>query len=198
MFRKTVIAGFTFAAVLGGCSNAAKSKADPVVKMTEKPQRAHMLDLRFAQQPGTLNNIQATANFVVENRACVAMDYKRALGGVALPPEHNVPLTLKKTGPDQYEAVFYDDALQDEDYFGLGMCHWALKFVTVRFQSPSTLFIAGLSDDEIAAKKPEIHYYLNSDYAQKPPVGDQVFGEKSRNFYLPKMGPQFQAILTAR
>ena len=198
MFRKTVIAGFISVAVLGGCSNGAKNNDDPVVKITEKPQRARMLDLRFIQQPGPLTNIQATANFVVDNRACVAMDYKRALGGVVLPPEHNVPLSLKKIGPDHYEAIFYEDALRDEDYFGLGMCHWALKFVTVRFQSPSTLFVAGLSDDEIKAEKPEIHYYLNSDYAQKPTVGDKVFGEKSRNFYLPKMGPQFQAILTAR
>ena len=44
--------------------------------------------------------------------------------GVTSHPRKYVDIPLRQVGKNEYEASFYFDAVQDEDYFGEGVCHW--------------------------------------------------------------------------
>lgn len=177
-----------------GCSDAAKSKSEPNVRLNSNPEKAYILDLKFLNPPGPLKDVEATAHYRVRDYCTPPLPFS----GAVLPPEHTLPLAIKKISNDHYEAAFHQDALRDEDYFGLGVCKWALQNVTVKFKSPSTQFLASLlnTQDQIQSNKAQIEHYLNADYFKKPDHMGIVFGEKA-DFYLPKLGPQFQAVLSA-
>jgi len=182
--------------LLCSCAGSEKSISDPNIQLNDNPQSSYLLDFKLVKHPGPFNDLEATAHYRVENSECVK---PLALSGAVLPPEHHIVLKLNKSGDDRYTATFHQDALLDADYFNLGICRWHLQNVTVKFKSAATQFLASISNsrEELQSNTPKKEHYLNVDYFKKPGVGDMVFGEKS-GFYLPKMGSQFQAILSAK
>ena len=40
------------------------------------------------------------------------------------PLKKNIPIKMDSVGNDEYEMLFYADAVLDEDYFGEGICRW--------------------------------------------------------------------------
>ena len=107
-------------------------------------------------------------------------------------------MTLQKIDDNTYATTVSEDAFLDEDYYGLGVCHWALGTASVHFHSPATQFVGGISADQLTAEAEVTEHYLVRDFAQKPAVGDVVFGEDAPNFYLPSLGPQFKLSISAR
>jgi len=162
------------------------------------PTQSYRLTLRFADLPGALSDIAATADFEVENRECVPYDYTRAAGGVRLPPRHSVQLALQRVDERTYTAVLHEDALRDEDYYGLGVCRWALNSATVHFHSATTHFIGGIRADKLVAGESQVEHYLARDFAQKPSPMEFVYGEASPDFYQASVGPQFTLSIDSR
>ena len=68
----------------------------------------------------------------------------------------------------EYETIIYADAVQDEDYFGEGVCHWKAEGFGLGFQatgSPNeTIFNFGDSLDDLIEKKTLTKYYWKGGY----------------------------------
>ena len=171
---------------------------DVHARQNPAPKRAYTLALRFAGLPADITRLSITANYEVKNLDCVPVDYTKAMGGIRLPPEQRIELTLQRIDDNTYATTVNEDALLDEDYYGLGVCQWALGTASVHFHSPSTQFVGGISADQLTAEAEVTEHYLVRDFAQKPAVGDVVFGEDSPNFYLASLGPQFKLTISAR
>jgi hypothetical protein len=191
-----------FLTFLGACQsdkrpNDSAGVAPPRVQVNPAARNDYMLTIRFADLPAPVNKLETSANFRVENRDCIPTDYKRALGGVKLLPEQSIPLTLHRVNDTTYTATFYEDAIVNEDYYRLGVCRWSLQSVSVRFQSPVTPFVSGISAEQIRAERTQVAHYLVRDFAQKPETHEVVFGEAA-GFYLEKLGPQFTVTVSAR
>jgi hypothetical protein len=167
-------------------------------KQNPAPKHSYALALRFAGLPAAVTRLSVTANYEVDNLDCVPVDYTKAMGGVRLPPEQRIELTLQRIDDHTYATTVHEDAFLDEDYYGLGVCHWALGTASVHFHSPSTQFVGGISADQLTAEAEVTEHYLVRDFTQKPAVGDVVFGEDSANFYLASLGPQFKLTISAR
>ncbi|TXH77236.1 MAG: hypothetical protein E6Q88_01850 [Lysobacteraceae bacterium] len=165
----------------------------PEIKVSPNPapKRSYALTLRFAGLPAAINQVTVYADYDVENIDCVPLDYTKAVGGIRLPPEHRLELSLHRVDENTYTATVHEDALQDEDYYGLGVCQWALAGATVHFSSPTTQFISGINADELAAEQETTDHYLARDFNQKPALLDFVFGKDSADYYLANLGPQF-------
>lgn len=161
------------------------------------PKFGHAITLRFADVPGPVAALSATADFEVANIECVAIDYELAPGGVRLVPRHRHTLTWTRGEDDSYRSVVNEDAFVDENYFKLGLCRWRLQFVTVRFRSLATEFVGVASLDELRAGSDVVHHYLVRDWKAKPVAMDRIFGEKAGH-YLPAAGPQFTLTISAR
>lgn len=167
-------------------------------KQNPAPKHAYALTLRFADLPAAVTRLSVTANYEVDNLDCVPLDYTKALGGIRMPPEQRIELTLQRIDDNTYTTIVREDAFLDEDYYGLGVCHWSLGTASVHFHSPSTQFVGGMSADQLAVEAEVTEHYLVRDFSQKPAVGNVVFGEDKPDFYLASLGPQFRLIITAR
>ena len=171
---------------------------DVQARQNPAPKRVYVLALRFTGLPAAVTRLSVTANYEVDNLDCVPVDYTKAIGGIRLPPEQRIELTLQKIDDNTYATRVNEDAFLAEDYYGLGVCHWALGTASVHFHSPATQFVGGISADQLTAEAEVTEHYLVRDFAQKPAVGDVVFGEDAPNFYLPSLGPQFKLSISAR
>lgn len=116
-----------------------------------------------------------------------------------LPPHHSVRLELRRTPNGELNTTVYEDALQGADYFRLGQCHWALRYVVFEFHSPNheKRFVAALAAKEHSRGGVVTWHYLVSDFREGPPAPmKKIFGE-AEGFY-PTSKPQFALVATVR
>lgn len=180
--------------VLPGCNAPANQGQPQNIQLNTAPKSSFIIDIGFQELPGPIDDVTATAFYMVENEGCAK---PLPFSGALLRPDYHLPLTVNSISDGKYEAVFHKDALVDADYFNRGICHWAIQSIAVRFNSPTTTFIASLSIENADPTIEQRYYFLHSDYFKKPAVSDLVFGERP-DFYRPELGRQFQIILSAR
>jgi hypothetical protein len=172
---------------------AVEKRADIEVKLNGTPKKHYALAISFSDLPGSISGLSATADYVVDNVECVA---PQQISGARLRPEHNLPLTLQRVDNNRYITKIQIDALQDEDYFDLGECHWALNWATIRFASNTTKFVGAIPIDQIQAGAPVELHYLVSDFGKKTEPDASVFGEET-DIFSAEAGPRFTLTLTA-
>jgi hypothetical protein len=167
----------------------------PVIEVKHKAstKASHILVANFSGLPAPLSNVTATADYVVDDVECVPSQQD---SGARLRSEHSQQLVLQRDENYRFATTFDIDGLQDEDYFGLGICHWALEWVTVRFESETTKFVGALSIDQIKTGKSVQLHYLADDFENKPESGVTVFGEET-DIFRAEAGPRFTLTLTA-
>lgn len=106
---------------------------------------------RFADLPGSVRDPGAAVHYTVTNRDCVPMDRTAALGGVRLLPKYRLATLVHRNADGSLVLWAWQDALHDEDYYGLGPCRWALESVTFTFVSDrGNPFVVSLAADELA------------------------------------------------
>lgn len=162
-------------------------------KENPRPVRRYALSVRFDQLPRGPLALRADANYAVEDVTCVP---PLAPSGARPRPEHAMPVALRQGDVGQYIGELAADALADEDYFDLGVCRWSLQGANVRFESPTTAFVAYLPADRLAAGEPLTLYFLASDFEKRPDAGDVVFGEPE-DIFAADAGPRFTVTLSA-
>ena len=76
---------------------------------------------------------------------------------------------IDQIGQDEYESIFYLDAVLDEDYFGEGVCRWQTYGFGLAFQATGkpeeTFFNFGYDiDNGVIEKKTLTRYYQKRGY----------------------------------
>jgi hypothetical protein len=163
------------------------------VKAKAAPKKKYVITFAFNDLPGHIENVSLTADYAVANLECVP---PQPVSGARLRPEYSLALDLQKVDAHRYAAVLYSDALQNEDYFGLGECLWALNWASLRFDSPNTRFVGGMPVEQIESAGRSVLHYLASDYRDKPDPEVVVFGEED-DIFTPEAGPRFSLTITA-
>ena len=88
------------------------------------------------------------------------------LGGIAGTrmrlKEHAVGLT--QVGENKYRGIYYTDLLVDEDYYGLGVCHWSMIAARVSLSAGvtegETRFFENIFFDDLVAKdQVRVHFW---------------------------------------
>ena len=180
---------------LAGCAESQSASTSLDVQINSAPKSAYALDIKFTNIPQPAQKIEVYGFYRVENAECVKA---LPLSGAVLPPVHRLLLPLQKVADGHYRTEFYQDALRDENYFDIGICRWRLQNIAAYFSSPTTRFIASLSNSQSRSETTfsATEYFLHRDFFEKPNVGTMVFGE-SVDFYLPELSKQFQVRLSA-
>jgi hypothetical protein len=189
------------AIVLIGCLSAchldpSKSLRPIDVKANPAAHGGKTIELRFSDLPGAIRLSGAELHFEIGNRECVPMDYGRALGGVRLPPRYAFPAPVWLSPDGALIVAVSEDVLIDEDYFGLGKCHWALQSVSLEFDSEHARFVASVPAEKMRVGKDLAFRYLVSDYAAGAAHLPAIFGERP-GFY-PDDKPQFSLTVSIR
>ena len=111
---------------LNACGGSEKSmsiqeQTEARFQLNPHPKQAYRLRIKINDAPGPLVSMNNTYVRYMARDCSYVINH---IEGVTSHPRKYVDIPLRQVGQDEYEASFYFDAVQDEDYFGEGVCHW--------------------------------------------------------------------------
>ncbi|WP_246864221.1 hypothetical protein [Stenotrophomonas maltophilia] len=157
---------------LAACSPYADAERDVaaggrgLAKLNPAPKQAYELVLTLKDAPGPFAIVEGVAQYDASNYA----DCGRILPatGTAGRITSQEPITLRKIGENEYRGTFYLDRMQDEDYYGRGVCHWSLTGVGAMLRATNgeadTRFLTFVDKKHMDAGSQLTRYYPRADY----------------------------------
>jgi len=161
------------------------SMKNPDIKQNPHPKMRYEITMTIDGAPGPFDSITAFVQYKVSNDRCVPLT---PISGATLPPERRFPITFTRVSDTVYKSVIYADMMEDENYYGLGVCHWAVVAASADLKINGTSLSPAIFHDDIVAQKSVATYFVNSDYLESSGANDQgrvVSGNTNRAFYLP-------------
>lgn len=135
---------------------ACGGNVDPNIQLNPAPAMRHEVFFTVNDPTVTFDNVEAFASYQVTNEACVA---KVPISGDRFAPTDHVPLNARKVDKSTYSVIVVGDLLRDEDYFGLGFCHWSLMSVSLIGHKGASELGAGILGTEIYSGAESLTYY---------------------------------------
>ena len=135
----------------------------PDIKLNPNPRMRYEVTVRIQDAPGPFDTIDGTVDYRVSNEDCVPLT---PVTGATVLPSKRVPLKLTAIGDNTYRGELFADLLQDEDYFGKGICHWSVVAAGVEARIKRMDFAASLPKDHLFAHKAIVQYYSNRAYVE--------------------------------
>ena len=111
---------------LNACGGSEKSmsiqeQTEARFQLNPHPKQAYRLKIKINDAPGPLKFMgDMTIRYMARNCSYIINHFE----GVSVEPTKRINTPIREIGRDEYETVFYFDAVQDEDYFGEGVCRW--------------------------------------------------------------------------
>ncbi|QDE38906.1 hypothetical protein FIV34_06680 [Luteibacter pinisoli] len=163
--RKLPLTTTRVALLFALCSCAALSAcgsrdSTPQITSTPNPRQVNV-DIAIKDAPGPFDSMAATAYYDVGNIDCAPT---RPISGAQLGPRERLSVELRQTGPHQYEATMPIDPFVDQDYYGLGVCHWRVVALTVKGTRLKRTFSAMLPGDELLGSGSFATYFQKQSY----------------------------------
>lgn len=142
----------------------------PQVKANPNPQQRYELVMTVRNAPRGFEQVSGSAQFDIppEQDACIPLDQTRALAGVRNRPSKDVALEFRKVSDTEYRAVFFADALLDEDYYGLGVCHWKLTAIGATLTAKPAVFSTETWNEAIFSGAEQVTFAPKSLFALSP------------------------------
>jgi hypothetical protein len=103
---------------------------DPTAKANPNARIRYELTVRTDTAVDRFDSIRGSVDYRVDNESCVPA---APITGAHDVPTKHVPIKLRPVGNDTLVGTMETDLLLDEDYFGLGVCHWTFVAVNVDF-----------------------------------------------------------------
>lgn len=186
----SVILGLGF--VTSACGASMKT---PDIRQNPHPTQRHEVTMTIDGAPSTFDSIESYVKYQVLNPKCVPMHE----GSGATPTiERSVLIPLKKVGEHSFTGTFYSDLLQDEDYFGMGLCHWAVVAAGVKLRAKSVIFSPDISTANIESQKSEVVYFAKDSFSARSASSDIEVGSEATPFITQHPDKFFSVTLRVR
>jgi hypothetical protein len=188
----------SLALITSACGSPMKT---PDIKQNPHPKMRYEITMTIQGAPGPFDAISGFVQYKVSNDRCVPLT---PISGATLPPEKSVPLELSHVSDNVYKGTLYVDLLQDEDYYGLGVCHWAVVAATVSLKVKKADFSPDLFADGILKQASETRYFSKKQFEAAdrgelgPPVVSGVLPADYKNFKPEWQQDMFPVTLSAK
>ncbi|WP_449465536.1 hypothetical protein [Stenotrophomonas humi] len=147
-------------------TNKVEEAAAPLRKLKANPAQAYEIRLTLRNPPGPFASVAGVTQFDVVNHALCGEIVP--IAGIAGRISSNEDFALTKVSDSEYAGIMYADQIIDEDYFGRGVCHWALSEARVVLKGTGadsdTRFVLGIPADVIRAGGSEERYFWKGYY----------------------------------
>ena len=162
-------AAFLSTASLSACSESNKmsiqQQTEARFKLNPEPKQAYRVRIKINDAPGPMKLVSdLNIGYIAPNCSYVIS----RLAGARANPEKKVSSKIDQIGQDEYESIFYLDAVLDEDYFGKGVCHWQTDGFGFAFKASGKLeetrFSFGDFVEDLLKKKTMTKYYWKGAY----------------------------------
>ncbi|WP_425605057.1 hypothetical protein [Stenotrophomonas geniculata] len=157
---------------LTACSPYADAERDVaaggrgLAKLNPSPQQGYELVLTLNDAPGPFAVVEGVAQYDARNYAACGQIVPAT--GTAGRITSQEPIALRQVGENEYRGTFYLDRMQDEDYYGRGVCHWSLTGVGAMLRATNgkadTRFLTFIDKKRMDAGSQLTRYYPRADY----------------------------------
>jgi hypothetical protein len=137
------------------------SMKKPDIKLNPNPRMRYEITVTVQDAPGPFDRVEGTVDYKVANRECVPLT---PVVGATVVPEKRVTMELKPAGNNVYKGHLFADLIQDEDYYGLGVCHWTVVGANADFSHDIIDFSAAIFKDELVKSGAVKKYFANASY----------------------------------
>ncbi|MGH8159819.1 MAG: hypothetical protein ACREPQ_17005 [Rhodanobacter sp.] len=134
-------------------------------KKNPHPKERYEITFTIRDAPGPFDSITASAAYEISNKDCVPT---QPISGANPSPSPIISFDVTHVNTNTYRGYVYLDLLQDEDYYGLGVCHWALTSAGPDIKVRNVNFGGSLDSGEIAGQKTVIWYQWKPYYNNPP------------------------------
>ncbi|WP_426400408.1 hypothetical protein ACN9M1_20575 [Ralstonia sp. R-29] len=190
---------FAVAALAGGCCLATPACAQSRsidIHDNPTPKRGYEVTLEVHQPPGPFDGAaRGWVLYRVGNSRCLPLT---PLEGATLFPEKTIAFNVTRVSASVYRGTVFLDRLQDQDYYGLGICHWTINTLGIELLGNGVKFNTAMSGSELLAGKPVTTYYVVADYQGALDHADAVGFTNRTLFRTTPPGGIFDMTLTAR
>jgi len=152
---------FSLALISSACGSSMKPSD---IKQNPHPKQRYEVTLSIDGAPGSFDAVTGFMQYeVAKNDPCAPKD---PISGLHDIPEQHPPITFAKVGEHTYTGTVYTDLMQDDDYYGMGVCHWHMTFAVSLLKSKNNgvSFSPDLSLDEISAQQSKDFYFSKAAY----------------------------------
>jgi hypothetical protein len=165
--RPTILSSFAIAAALlasAGCSKGIDiGNDDATGHLNRHPVKRYEV-IATSHAPGPWDSIKAYIGYDVINTKCVPMI--PFIGEQHL-PNTGLEVSMARVDEHTWRGYFYRDALQDEDYFKLGVCHWDVTSVGIAAVVKGVRFNWGDMLDSLQRDGGTTRYFKKSAYGDQ-------------------------------
>lgn len=144
---------------ISGCSHAMN---DSDIKQNPHPKQRYEITMTIDGAPGPFDSVTGKMGYEITNPDCVPKD---PVSGGSSPPGSTPSIEFRQEGGGLYRGVLYLDLLQDDNYFGLGVCHWKMTDAFMGLKANGVTFGPNISYDDIVSNKSSTWYFLKEYYS---------------------------------
>lgn len=135
-----------------GCNSAMKTLD---IKHNPHPKMRYEITLTFEHAPGPFESVTGYMQHQVLDKRCVPESF---FEGARIMPDNPIDFAFARITDHKYVGTVYLDLLQDENYFGLGVCHWTMTLAGVSIKAQAASFETSISLENIVAQRPATAY----------------------------------------
>lgn len=181
----------SLALITSACNATMKN---PDLKKNPHPTKHYEVTVTIEGAPGPFESVTGDIGYTVTNEECVPI---APFSGAQLVPESKASLGLIRVSDNVYKGAFYADLMQDDNYFGMGVCHWGVAGGGAELKGKNVTFSADIFEAHIAAQRPVTRYYSYSSYHSSQPLGVDI-GNANRSDFKDEMNSTFSVTVSAK
>jgi len=134
---------------------------NPDIKLNPNPRMRYEITVTVENAPGPFDRVEGTVDYKVANRECVPLT---PVVGATVVPQKRVTMQLTPVGNNVYRGYLFADLMQDEDYYGMGVCHWTVVGANADFSHAIIDFSPAIFKEDILKNGAVKKYFANESY----------------------------------
>ncbi|CAB3759123.1 MULTISPECIES: hypothetical protein [Burkholderia] len=177
--------------ILAACTRTAMSR-EPAFRLNPHPSRPYEITVTVKDAPAPFDSIGIHVLYQVVNDRCI-----RVLRGSGATPvlERSVPVELTRVGGNRYTGTMFADLMQDEDYFGLGTCHWTVESANAEARINRLVLSTGVMPADSGAPASVERFFSNRSFVDSQRSRVSI-GNARRSDFGPDASNTFSIVLT--
>jgi hypothetical protein len=134
----------------------------PHIKQNPHPRMRYEITLTIKDAPGPFDAVTGFMQYDVTNEQC--SPYNEFIGIYRKPQGQSPPIVFVPVGNGEYRGTIYLDLLQDEDYYGLGVCHWSMTAAIVELKVGEATFSPDMMQSQVVSEQTIARYFAKRSY----------------------------------
>lgn len=170
-----------------------------LAKLNPAPRQAYEFVLKIDDAPGPFAMVKGTAQYdVINEQECGRIVPATGRAGRITSKEE---VKLQKVSDNEYRGTVFLDLMQDEDYYGRGVCQWKFSGAGAMLKATGadgeTRFLSFIEADRFVKGETETQHYADMGYPRESMDDYADYGEDAPEGFKPELREKLFSITLA-